>query len=163
MVLPPEKTINVGSAADDGTGDPLRTAMVKINTNFTEVFDLVTGNEVFYPIANAGSPSVIVDHDLLESKLFYHTGIVSNFTVNLTNFSMGLNEVLNVVLILNQQASAYIPNAIRINNTNQTINWRGSAQPPGNPNKKDVVSFSILQPALGTYIVLATLTTFGTV
>lgn len=31
------QTINVGSAANDGTGDPLRTAFQKVNTNFAEV------------------------------------------------------------------------------------------------------------------------------
>ena len=30
--------INIGSNANDGTGDDLRTAMVKINTNFTELY-----------------------------------------------------------------------------------------------------------------------------
>ena len=47
--------LNVGANANDGTGDTLRDAMIKVNTNFTEVyasagFDLttiaVTGNEI---------------------------------------------------------------------------------------------------------------------
>ena len=47
--------LNVGTNANDGTGDTLRDAMIKVNTNFTEVyasagFDLttieVTGNEI---------------------------------------------------------------------------------------------------------------------
>ena len=33
-----QKTINVGSAANSGGGDPLRNAMIKINENFTEVY-----------------------------------------------------------------------------------------------------------------------------
>jgi len=33
-----QQVINVGSAANDGTGDPLRTAFQKINTNFTELY-----------------------------------------------------------------------------------------------------------------------------
>ena len=31
-------TIGIGSSANDGTGDPLRTAFTKINTNFTELY-----------------------------------------------------------------------------------------------------------------------------
>ena len=31
-------TINIGTAANDGTGDPLRTAFTKINTMFTELY-----------------------------------------------------------------------------------------------------------------------------
>lgn len=31
------QTINVGTTPNDGTGDPLRTAMTKVNSNFTEL------------------------------------------------------------------------------------------------------------------------------
>lgn len=33
-----QQTINVGATANDGTGDPLRTAFTKINANFTELY-----------------------------------------------------------------------------------------------------------------------------
>ena len=33
-----KQTINIGSSANDGTGDPLRTAFTKINENFTELY-----------------------------------------------------------------------------------------------------------------------------
>ena len=50
-----QQTLNIGTNANDGTGDNLRAAMIKVNENFTEVytspgFDLttiqVTGNEI---------------------------------------------------------------------------------------------------------------------
>jgi hypothetical protein len=34
-----KQVIGVGAAANDGTGDPLRNAMVKINANFTELYN----------------------------------------------------------------------------------------------------------------------------
>lgn len=34
-----KQTINIGTSANDGTGDPLRTAMDKTNDNFTELYD----------------------------------------------------------------------------------------------------------------------------
>lgn len=34
-----KQVIGVGAAANDGTGDPVRNAMVKINSNFTELYD----------------------------------------------------------------------------------------------------------------------------
>lgn len=34
-----KQTINIGSSANDGTGDPLRTAFSKVNSNFTEVYN----------------------------------------------------------------------------------------------------------------------------
>ena len=44
-----KQTINIGSAANDGTGDPLRTAFDKINDNFNEVYAEIggdTGNDI---------------------------------------------------------------------------------------------------------------------
>ena len=37
------QSINIGSSANDGTGDPLRTAFDKINDNFNEVYDTLGG------------------------------------------------------------------------------------------------------------------------
>ena len=34
-----KQTINIGTSANDGTGDPLRTAMDKSNDNFTELYN----------------------------------------------------------------------------------------------------------------------------
>jgi hypothetical protein len=34
-----KQTINIGTAANDGTGDPLRTSFTKTNQNFTELYD----------------------------------------------------------------------------------------------------------------------------
>jgi hypothetical protein len=33
-----QQTIDIGAAANDGTGDPLRTAFSKVNSNFTELY-----------------------------------------------------------------------------------------------------------------------------
>ena len=33
--------INVGTVANDGTGDPLRTAFIKVNANFSEIYSLI--------------------------------------------------------------------------------------------------------------------------
>ena len=35
-----QENINVGAAANDGTGDPLRTAYIKTNNNFTELYSI---------------------------------------------------------------------------------------------------------------------------
>lgn len=42
-----KQTVDVGTVANDGTGDPLRTAMIKINDNFTELYvNAVVNNSV---------------------------------------------------------------------------------------------------------------------
>ena len=48
-----KKTINIGSAANDGTGDPLRTAFSKANDNFGELY-AVTGAGTGQNIAISG-------------------------------------------------------------------------------------------------------------
>ncbi len=40
------QSINIGSAANDGTGDPLRTAFDKINDNFTEIYTELGGTSL---------------------------------------------------------------------------------------------------------------------
>lgn len=37
------QSVNIGSSANDGTGDPLRTAFDKINDNFAEIYDTLGG------------------------------------------------------------------------------------------------------------------------
>lgn len=44
-----KQTVNLGSSANDGTGDPLRTAFDKINDNFDELYlysTAATGNNI---------------------------------------------------------------------------------------------------------------------
>ena len=56
-----QQTINIGSSANDGTGDPLRTAFDKINDNFTELYGsspfgqqiTISGNKISSNVSNA--------------------------------------------------------------------------------------------------------------
>ncbi|MDW5262909.1 phage tail protein [Acinetobacter baumannii] len=56
-----KQVINVGSAANDGSGTPARTAFQYINANFTEVYDFLTGTTdattlpAALPIAKGGT------------------------------------------------------------------------------------------------------------
>lgn len=50
-----KQTVNLGTSANDGTGDPLRTAFDKLNDNFDEVY----GNNF---VTNAMLNDDIVDH-----------------------------------------------------------------------------------------------------
>jgi len=73
-----QQIINIGSSANDGTGDPLRTAFNKINTNFTELYNTgaaganfdLSGNEIAATNSNGnvelvpnGSGKVVIVDD----------------------------------------------------------------------------------------------------
>ena len=49
-----KQIINVGAAANDGTGDPIRTAMVKTNTNFDELYTDVAALDVAVTALSGG-------------------------------------------------------------------------------------------------------------
>ena len=120
--------LNVGSNANDGTGDTLRDAMIKVNTNFTEVygsagFDLttiqVTGNEiratrtnddiVFKP-AGAGAvvfPALRINGNNIE-------GTRSNEDINLVPSGTG-NVVFGAIQIAGTTLSSTDSTSININ------------------------------------------------
>ena len=120
--------LNVGQNANDGTGDTLRDAMIKVNTNFTEVyasagFDLttieVTGNEiratrtnddiVFKP-AGAGAvefPALRINGNNIE-------GTRSNEDINLIPAGTG-NVVFGAIQIEGTTLSSTDSSTININ------------------------------------------------
>ena len=53
-----KQIINVGAAANDGTGDPIRTAMEKTNANFTELYTDVTALDVAVTALGGGGSSL---------------------------------------------------------------------------------------------------------
>ena len=56
-----KQIVGIGSAANDGTGDPLRTAFDKVNDNFNEVY----GNNF---VTNEMLNDNIIDHDELADR-----------------------------------------------------------------------------------------------
>lgn len=55
-----QQTINVGPAPNDGQGDPIRSAFIKCNSNFTELFDRVQSSPPTSPTGVGGdSPGMI--------------------------------------------------------------------------------------------------------
>ena len=59
-----KQTINIGTTANDGTGDTLRGAMIKVNENFDEVYDAVDTKAAFVTQSN-------LNLDLEAAKYFY--------------------------------------------------------------------------------------------
>lgn len=86
-----KQIVNIGSAANDGTGDPLRTAFDKINDNFTELYSDDAGD---VNSVNGATGTVVLDSDDIaegttneyytEAKVSANTSVVAN-TAKVTN------------------------------------------------------------------------------
>ena len=126
----------------------VNTTFLTLSGNFTERFSSIT------------SATGVVVHDCADGSLFNHTGIANSFTVNITNIGLSPGYATNIVLILNQGATVYMPTAVQVSGTPLTINWQGGAVPFGNASKKDIVSFSVLNDS-GVYTVFGQLVSFG--
>ena len=61
-----KQVINVGTSANDGTGDPNRTAFQKINANFTELYDGVGAGDLQQVTDNGNTTT----NDIKVSKLY---------------------------------------------------------------------------------------------
>lgn len=77
-----KQTINIGTTANDGTGDPLRTAFDKVNDNFTELYSDDTGD---VDSVNGATGVVVLDSDDISegtTNLYNqaHTGDVTGST-----------------------------------------------------------------------------------
>jgi hypothetical protein len=130
---------------------------VALNANFNGITNFTSFAQ---NIGSLSGATGVVNHDFSVASLFNHTSIVSNFTVNVTNFNLAAGKATNVVLILNQGAIAYVPSALQLGGVAQTINWQGGLAPDGNAMKKDIVSFSIYSIG-ASYTVFGQLIPFG--
>src|SRR5579871_756025 len=93
--------LNLGTSADDHTGDPIRTAMGKVETNFTDVYTQLTN-------LNNGSNG-------------YQNG-----SLNLTNWSsLGTNSVVWTAALTTTGAANSVPKLDSSGNSTTTNNSTG--------------------------------------
>ena len=120
--------LNVGENANDGTGDTLRDAMIKVNTNFTDIygspgFDLttiqVTGNEIRATRTNddlvfapAGSGAVVFPALTISGNNII--GTRSNEDINLLPAGTG-NVIFGAIQIAGTTLSSTDSTTININ------------------------------------------------
>jgi hypothetical protein len=58
-----QEFINVGTAPNDGLGDPIRTSLIKCNTNFSELFSRVQSNPPGTPTGTVGDSAGMIAFD----------------------------------------------------------------------------------------------------
>ena len=129
-----KQNINIGSSANKGDGDPLRTAFTKINNNFTELYDAVGLND---GLVNLGSlefnGSTITTTDSSRIEIAQEVRITSDLTMqgsivpNIDNrFDLGSPD--------NQWRSLYVSSdTIFIGGIPLAVDNQGNLTVDGNP------------------------------
>jgi hypothetical protein len=126
-----KQTINVGNSVNDGTGDTLRNAMIKINANFSEVYSSYTANGTI-TVGNSTVNSTINSTSLSTNNIF----------------AVSINAAsINAVSITGTLVTASQPN-ITANNTSYV----------GSVSAANVVSNAQLSANLANYVTSSSLT-----
>ena len=101
-----QQTINIGSVANDGTGDPLRTAFDKVNDNFTELY-LDDAGDVNSVTAGTGisvnqtTGAVVVTNDAPDQTVALTAGQNVTITGTYPSFTIASNDVVGAVTSVN--------------------------------------------------------------
>ena len=89
--------VNVGTYPNDGQGDSLRTAFVKVNENFNNVY--AYANLAYYGGGGGGSSNFEGWPDITSTNLIILVNKLANVTpVNLTSLANALANVTTVTL-----------------------------------------------------------------
>jgi len=163
-----KQTINIGTAANDGTGDPLRTAFTKTNANFTEIYNAglipsQTGNNARYLSTDGAILSWVVPfsgsyNDLTNKPTIPETN---------TNTHGG-----SAAIVVGQQNATRDNLTIKIVNNNNTLDVQYNYSNPSNnvsisvyrvsPNPGNVLSGAAVVNANNTnYQLVQNLATVG--
>jgi hypothetical protein len=169
-----KQTINIGTVANDRSGDPLRTAFTKVNQNFTEVYSAIDdGFSGDYedltnkpnlrdleldklimdgPLINAFQTMAAnqFTYDCSASSTFLHDSApASNWTATLSNLDLSIGAATTITIFIRQGNVGYYPSALEIGVFNATIRWRGNVAPTPSTNRVDMVTFTIIDIAGG--------------
>jgi hypothetical protein len=150
---------NATYATSAGTATTAATVTTAAQPNITSHGTLtglaVSGNSVFSGWTTLQQSSEVlttktgatgtVAHDMTTGATFYHTSPAANFTANFTNVSTTDNRAIVTALVIVQGSTPYVPTAVQIDGTAQTIKWLGSTAPTGTASKTDVVSFTLMR------------------
>ena len=136
---------NSAIVARDSSGNFSAAAATLTSASVSGRFDGTTVREV---VIDASVSASVVTADYSTGDIFYvGTAPSSNFTLNLTNAPTDNGKVITVVLFVTQGATGYIPNAVQVAGSAQTIKWANSAAPvpTSSAGKIDIFSFTFVR------------------
>jgi hypothetical protein len=138
-----KQVIDIGSVANDGTGDPLRTAFDKVNDNFTELYDGAGVGDDSVTYAKLGtefttSAALSTNVDFSTAQVFTKT-LSGDTTLTFSNTAIGMVKDLVItgdfILTLpsgSTVAGTYdgtVSNLIQIVVTGASTYWYSISQP----------------------------------
>jgi hypothetical protein len=105
----------------------------------------VFSDQIVDPVQTKTGATGTVEHNVKLGLIFYHTSVSGNFTANFTNVPTTNERAMTAILFIEQGSTPYLPNAVQIDGSAQTINWVSGNTPTPAANKKEVAAFSLVR------------------
>jgi trimeric autotransporter adhesin len=136
--------------ANSDTSSPLiygdfSTSYLKINGSL-EVTSTLSFQQTTEKVNTSSITSNVMTCDYTTGAIYYQsTNPSANFTANFTNVPTTNNKAITFTIFVTQGATAYLPNAVQIEGSAQTIKWAQSTTPTPTANKIDIFSFTLIR------------------
>jgi hypothetical protein len=143
----------------------LNPSIINTSGNLTVTGNVVQQGAYYETFGNLTNVGGNLTCNFNNGTIFNVTSITANVTANFTNVNAISNGATGAVVILTQGATAYRIANVQINGVNTYVRWvngNGSGiSPMGIASNTDIVSFSIMHLASGSYAVFGQLSTFA--
>ena len=153
-------TLNTGGAAGiNGTPFGSVTPSTGSFTTLTATGLTTLAETLDVTLAKSGATGTVV-HDFSTGRVWYHSGIAGNFTVNLTNVPTTDNRQIEVSVYLSQGSTAYYASGFQIDGVAQTIRWSGYEPPTPRAYTVEIQTFTLVRSG-GAWTVYSATTSAG--
>lgn len=136
--------------ANNDTVDPLifgdfSTSALKINGSL-EITSTMSFQQTTEKVNTSSIASSIMTCDYTTGAIYYQsTNPSANFTVNFTNVPTTNNKAITFTVFVTQGGTGYVPNAVQVDGSAQTIKWAQGSTPVPTANKIDIFSFTLIR------------------
>lgn len=89
--------------------------------------------------------SGVTNHNVANTNIFVHRSISEAFTANFINVPETNTRITNLILVLVQGSTAYMPNAFQIGDATTTVKWGGGVTPTGTANGIDILNYILIR------------------
>ena len=131
-----------------------------INATNLSVSGQTTVGAIAEPLSIFVSSADVVTHDCSKYSVFYHTDISNNFIANFTNLPVTNNRVIVETIVLEQKASPFYANAIKIEGVPCPIKWIFNSVPEPAENTLEIESLTLFRVG-NAWNVVGQYTSFG--